>query len=633
MNYLIETLEGDKKFSVFRRFRDFQVLADSFGSADLPTRGWLKLSKFDSEEFVEERRVGLESFLRKLLLSQSACESSILWTFLETDPETCLVPRLQHNRGCIESLRAVEQLASDAGHSFRLGNRQLVTVLLEYFTTAHCDMQHSALVILRAILSSSSDAISTELVYSAMLEISSTDSVLGKACRNFLVDFTEKFPEALFHFFQRDAGLHYLLKKIESSADLEIVTSEILWIGAISSRDICVALSEKNSCGSNLLEILLKSGNMNIRILAAANLAVLARNGFFLPQVSARISESLANLEISKFSGQEEMLNVLFRNAKTCRAIFNLLEPLRDDGISRFSCAVVSLRARCGNEFPAKRDFGEKLLRIIRSESTSQNFIFLASETFLSVRGLAETLAENCDRQKIMKIVSSGIKKKLGKLREILKNTTIDAARQGEEISRSLSVTIETGSVNFENFAIAVNSLIDLRKKLENIKDRVTENIHSAERQVEHLAVSSLVQKEIPGFGDIEKVEADLVTLDHSKLQLGEEISRLTDLSEVENCRMNLTKTNQTIAERIREMQSLNLQVFEAMSGKEERLRNVLFGIDDLINEKFPAITNTLKASMKTQDDEKLARNNLEIVTRRLLDFLTHLSAALETIK
>ena len=76
VNYCIETTEGDRTFNVFRRFKDFQVLADRFGSSDLPSRGWLKMSKFDSEAFVEERRIGLEAFLRKLLCSGASANPS-----------------------------------------------------------------------------------------------------------------------------------------------------------------------------------------------------------------------------------------------------------------------------------------------------------------------------------------------------------------------------------------------------------------------------------------------------------------------------------------------------------------------------------------------------------------------------
>jgi hypothetical protein len=214
------------------------------------------------------------------------------------------------------------------------------------------------------------------------------------------LDFVEKFPDSLFFFFQRDLGVDRLLNEISDKSE---IVAEILWLGVAGSRDVCIALTEKNSRGPELLISLAK----NSPLLVGAAISVLLR---VHPQ--PRLLQVLEKISGAPGKFWKMSPSVLFRSEKTSRKIFEIFD--REDLPSRFACLLICACVRVRPEvLPVRKEFGEQLLKSIKSGTSEISFRVLAAETLLLVTGFTETLLSVDERNDLLNFLLENVKLRL----------------------------------------------------------------------------------------------------------------------------------------------------------------------------------------------------------------------------
>ena len=85
VKYLLKINCDGKKWDIYRRYNEFDVLKDDLSKkhGGLPSMPGKSLFTMDKQQFAEKRKVGLESFMRKLVERQDVYANEIFLDFLK----------------------------------------------------------------------------------------------------------------------------------------------------------------------------------------------------------------------------------------------------------------------------------------------------------------------------------------------------------------------------------------------------------------------------------------------------------------------------------------------------------------------------------------------------------------------
>ena len=573
-----------KSFHVFRRYSEFMILRERIGkeAPELPTKGgWFNLGFLNnfSSDFLEERRRGLESFLTISLASKCAVLCNFFWHFLGVDEETPIV--LKWLFDSVESysvdLEAAVELSQRAGEIYRFRHSIVVARLLEICNGKNSACIHGALMIFRSILSQD---IFPELIVNGegiavllSVVVGGSSLLLREAAKGVLFSLVQKYPSVLFDFFHRDGGLRWLAAISLHAEGAGFLVAAVLFLGAVGSRDVAIALSEKNSDGPALLSQLLGMEKIPAsRLISAAVLGLLLRLGLFsssAPHLIKRIDGILLEEGtplVFKFPGFSNVLSLLFRTESSIRLILEeCVGPL--DGVSIFFCRVIRLRAQEGEGLPIRREFGEKLLKLIH-RNQSLIHVQIYAETFVSIRGFPETLLEPFNRRELLKICQISLSDRFAILKNRLQTTQAKLTSMTDEVElRSKNDLFQTWKfkVNSES-THPTNQLISSLDQLSDARDNLKEKWMTLKNKIPCVSAnldrlvleSAVLQIDPKGDSESENFER-LFSVEDSMRKLIDEAEDMRTEDEISRSFIVLNKLLQKEQE-ARKLVSCNIQ-------------------------------------------------------------------------
>mmetsp|Transcript_76521 Transcript_76521/g.175400 ORF Transcript_76521/g.175400 Transcript_76521/m.175400 type:complete len:1063 (-) Transcript_76521:122-3310(-) len=333
--YVVVVDDCGKVREVARRFRAFVEFHSKLQrrgvlpqSIELPPKKWVNTRDPD---FVEERRVGLERYLKQVMRQRGVLCDDSLWDFLEAEAATVVLPRLLVDHfstaAANERLVLVQKICSQDKHQFRLCNRAVIRLLLELGTQEDVELQTRVVMVLKTLVGKPSArqlllaagglTVVLQMVERCVEVVPGTAEAragasVSEARRGSLRDealevlrlVVEREPGCMAGFFRQEQGLVRLRKLVEdpNRQELHAFVGGLLWRALESEGEdletIMMALVDRAAAGLHVINTLLLSASASAKVLSALVLCDLCRAGKCEKALAAKVQGSLTDIPV-----------------------------------------------------------------------------------------------------------------------------------------------------------------------------------------------------------------------------------------------------------------------------------------------------------------------------------------------
>ncbi|EER07720.1 merozoite surface protein-3, putative [Perkinsus marinus ATCC 50983] len=232
---------------------------------------------------VEERRVGLERYLRQVLLMRRVYEDNRVWHFLEASAEVSIIVRYAWSKD-VKYLKLLCPLSLEASLAPSVAScRPVIRTLLEHVDAGDPSVAGAALAVLGQAVGTrgGSRLISDEGGVRVLMNALGR-TLSATAVEDVLLHLVRSHPESMFLYFQVDGGLSCMLEKLSGgaeAADISLCMARALVIAVAADPDLEIALTDRQSSGLQLLEALMAEDDLSTKCITGLIISVLLRRG------------------------------------------------------------------------------------------------------------------------------------------------------------------------------------------------------------------------------------------------------------------------------------------------------------------------------------------------------------------
>ncbi|KAF4660127.1 hypothetical protein FOL46_006327 [Perkinsus olseni] len=274
------------RWTVRRRYADFHALHNSIaslleGPVRLPPKGYLPWRAHDPL-MVEERRRGLERYLRQIMAMQRVYEENRVWHFLEASAEVSIIVRYAWSKN-VGYLKLLCPLSLEPALATSIAScRPLLRALLGHVGDDHHSIAGSALAVLEQVVSvGEGSGLICEEGGIRVLMAALGRSMPVNAVKDVLLNLLRSRPESMFLYFQVDGGLSEMLDRLAGSqnSDVPLCIACALVVAVAGDPDLEIALTDRQSSGLQLLECLMAVEDLATRCITGLIISALLRRG------------------------------------------------------------------------------------------------------------------------------------------------------------------------------------------------------------------------------------------------------------------------------------------------------------------------------------------------------------------